>query len=604
MTQVLDYCFGIQWLGQCPQYDPLHPPSFLSLGSALSVLTLVLTFLQLTKAEHRFRVAVRQVARRIGLCALVGAFFCAVASAVLQIFGQKGRLVPLVGYSVFWEWLGVALAAAGIAILAHSHLVPVVFRSFNRRAYERACRAVLSSGNAEAREQLAIELARSADAIASKADNDTLDAADNILRLLTADEPFCKLLVEQHPETILKFMAAFERRSVFNLTVRHFGQQIAKLAFASDESVLQREVSHAEKAAPSPDGIAGYSKATVMRSLFSSQDSLIQYDPFAAWNSFAPECQTLGALGRYRGAMWVALSAWHADPSNHYEWTPFYTGLENIGRTLRAFATAAVRMKGLKEADPVGAYLERMEFTAKTCDDCLVLIFREGNAVTAKVDIDPKDSYNSVFDNTIFGAISRLAQEILTAAALTHGDDALVTFVIPPNTWHLLTYDVEQPGDGWTSPRFLRLMNRRMRHLVVETIISDVASFLKDPQSPEATGTVTSALLKIERVWDVGAGGRPATHSILTDDLQFFVRSYTALLFQVDSKRALCFFPQGAEYDQAQRTLTFEAHNRPVCVKVTAWEEVCYCAIQGSAYEHEPLNRGLRALCARAQNTG
>jgi hypothetical protein len=541
------FCFGLQVLGAC-SYDLSHPPVFLPLGGALSTLTLVLTFLQLTKPEHRFRIAVRRTSRRIGIIVLFATFLCACCSAVLQVFHQEGELpYPVVGYSVFWEWLGAIFAASGLIVLARAHLVPVVFRPFNARTYERACRQVLNSASRDAREALALELyASSSSLVQALASRRAYyrKAAEGVFEHIAADSAFCRELVEQHPVTIAATLARLNALASSSDIARLYVQQLARQAFSSDQSALEKEVAlYGEKRRWQIER-GRYPANSLMCLLFGNAESLRIFKPFRGWRPEEKEFHTVQAQVRYREAVLMALWVWLDTYSAISPASPVETGFENIWRTLRAILE---RHQQESSYNPTISQLNSVAYEIGDTVEIIFELLREQHTLLPKApDIDASTySFNSIEETGCFyDDAAGLATGLVGAMTNAKGDPQYSLW-FPHEAWGVFAVKANSPAK-------FEPLHVRIRAL----ILNNIAKWdLTDPKGGLWCKTLLSTITGLIDV-DERA---PFTTDCVEREVNHLIKSYFCSIYEKRGRiAAMSMIPDGYVYNPEAQCLEMD----------------------------------------------
>lgn len=218
-SECFQACLGLDILGLC-KYDPLNPAnSYFSIGEAVSTFALLIAASQLAGPTLKFRLRVSRTKVHVALGFFVFAIVCASVAAALP--AVLGYVVPVFGFPIFWELLGLLSVVVGGSVIAHLYLKPTIFSARNYESFFRACMRFISQGDALSMRALADELEASIDAIIgacmhfnsvevrrAEMDGRKLTVppitgyALECLNLL-ADERFCKVVVESSPRTAI-----------------------------------------------------------------------------------------------------------------------------------------------------------------------------------------------------------------------------------------------------------------------------------------------------------------------------------------------------------------------------------------------------------------
>lgn len=310
-------CLGIEVFGLC-RYDPLNPAnSYFSIGEAVSTFALLIAASQLAGPvlQFRLRISRAKVIAATGLFTLT--IICAgVAAAIPSVLGYT---VPVVGFPIFWELLGLLGIVIGGFILVHLYFRPAIYSETNFEAYFNACLAFISRGDPQFLRALADELAPSVEALVSACSQhdffEARKAEENhqayplspvtsygleCLNLL-ADERFCKVVVEYCPETAVLLITKISESSRQNMWGRSLVHQLIRQALINPNSIMHREDNHS--------GLGRFKSFT--KSVFGTYAHIDSFQrPLKAWEYWRDEENTTQILQKYALALEMAFSSY------------------------------------------------------------------------------------------------------------------------------------------------------------------------------------------------------------------------------------------------------------------------------------------------------
>lgn len=250
-------CLGVSFLGLC-QYSPSNPEfSIISFGDSVAIATFLIAFTQLlslTKKE-----VINESVRRsykIGFIAILIIFF----SSLLPL--MSGFAMPLIGYPIFWEFIGSVLLLYTLVLLVVKYHSSLRFNDKDAEHSLKIIRKVITKGSEEDYLELAEKLEASVpDVVTSMRQYDRMAAHQaeergeefpvsprvaysfELIRTL-ADPHFCRAIVRRDPAILIKFLQEFKEKRIRDDDARTFVSEIVSQALRNKDSFLYREEAH------------------------------------------------------------------------------------------------------------------------------------------------------------------------------------------------------------------------------------------------------------------------------------------------------------------------------------------------------------------------
>lgn len=247
-------CLGLHFFGLC-QYSPNNPEiAIISFGDSVAIATFLIAFTQLlslTKKEVIYE-SVR-LSYKIGLVAVLMIF----VSSVLPLV--PGPALPVLGYPIFWEFLGALLLLSTLVLLVSKYHSPLKFNEKSAEKTLRIVRRVITKGREEDYLELTDKLEPSVMEIVScmkmydrmsahQAEergevfyfNPEVAYSFELVRTL-ADSHFCKAIVCKDPAVLIKFLQEFKDKRIRDNDARTFVGEIVRQALRNKDSFLYRE---------------------------------------------------------------------------------------------------------------------------------------------------------------------------------------------------------------------------------------------------------------------------------------------------------------------------------------------------------------------------
>ena len=321
-------------------YDPTNPPfSHFTIGELLSIVALILAFMQLSSPMTRFRAR----AWKINIYTLVSIVF---VSVLFVIFAAILPFIPetsiwIFGYPIFWEITSGLLLLFIAARLLWKLNQPAVFCKKNAIAYGNACAHAIAAGTIESLAMLAEEIQVSIEPIFEKyakytpvkiqtsqqtkiqfqpIDSKMTEIANTLLDLWS-DELFCKVIVTQVPGTAIMIIEQIIKngRDRFGYALC---QQLINQAFQNKNSILMRETKYS--------GL-GFIKQ-YMNTVFGNWNFIESYyNPLRSWHFYDQEV-SLWQVEKYCECVEVALTTYTRTNGAYGRSYPIQIAFENLAR--------------------------------------------------------------------------------------------------------------------------------------------------------------------------------------------------------------------------------------------------------------------------------
>ena len=309
------YCLGVKALGAC-RYDLSNPAlTFFSIGQLATVVTMTLALSQIAKPIVKFRLTTRFSPVWMPWVGIAFAVVCVFAAAALRALPV--REVPILGYPIFWEFLGGVALVASSAVM----IVRVTFKThlskWNAKRYLKSSYSLIATGTADDLKEYGDEIVRSvAIAVAeckrhqtrpkiissSAEEKETLtefERACYTLLDLWSDEKLCHALITRCPRTAVALVSAVQKNRLYGAGPRALVNELINQAFSQTDSILHREGNYS--------GLGRYK--SFMNATFGDIDFLRMLRPLQAWQIHGKEQVSPAQVERYGDAISIALRA-------------------------------------------------------------------------------------------------------------------------------------------------------------------------------------------------------------------------------------------------------------------------------------------------------
>lgn len=250
-----NFCLGLEILAHC-EYDPASPSwRILSLGDSLAAIALILTFSQLLTLTLKLRIqrTFKKIYWMWGFAVLA-----LMLASLLPII--PGDAVPLLGYPIFWEFIGAAFIVISISVLIWKFNSPLKFNKRSSNSLMPLIVQVLARGEEKDHAELAtamkpiirpiVSYAKSYDPIHKKmvAKNKekytTPPMALQAMQILQlcSDQSFCSTVVRKDPAFAVILFEEIKEQSAYNNNfAKPLVHELVRQAMINVNSILHRE---------------------------------------------------------------------------------------------------------------------------------------------------------------------------------------------------------------------------------------------------------------------------------------------------------------------------------------------------------------------------
>ena len=537
-------CLGIDAFGLC-KYDPLNPAnSYFSIGEAVSTFALLIAVSQLAGPELKFRLRISRTKVHVALGCFVFAIFCASVAAVLPSI--LGYLVPVVGFPIFWELLGLLSVVLGGSVIAHLYLKPTSFSESNFESYFRACMAFISQGDPVSLRALADELEASIDPIVSackrfnsweakKADEEgrTYDVAPDTghalecLNLL-ADERFCRVVVEYSPRTAVLLITKVLEATLHEQWGRALIHQLIRQALINPNSIMHREDDYS--------GLGRFKSFT--KSVFGRYEFINSLQrPLQAWRHYDDGENTLEILKKYALALETAFGSYFEGGDYWTHPAALWVGVKTLVDSSQ-FKLLRLRLQDGEWLGDTDAH-KSWSVVGDTLKKLLRLV-TESDGKLPTYDFDTS-TYDKFRDPSIYGVIADGIYEYLEKLSMYRKDDESI---------RLLAIDLWLEIAPISAPPFPRAVVEIQKRLAVH-LTKKVTQNLSEGYYP----ALTRILISLMGLHD-GPAGRPP--EFFVREFHLLLRRYFAEAYRTDSEKAKDMLPKGVTFDEGTKQLIVE----------------------------------------------
>ena len=449
-------------MGTCTANSP--GVTYFSIGEAAATLAVFFTVTQFLRPVYKFRISVGYLRIFHINALLIGTFVSVLLATLIPNVGLSS--IPVVGYPVFWEFLGGLQFFVAVCALMAVVSTPAKFTHQNHHRFFVGIAQTIARSNPEELADLSREISSNASALFSAGNQlrryqdpsafvlfsrrreiEFFSTAVSILEVLS-DETFCRIAVTKNPFCAFHLIRAAKMEPNYARAGGPLISTLLEQAINDETSILHREKDFS--------GLGHFKE--FFNHTFSDY-SFIEgdYHPLSRWH-FDIDSITANKINRLTNAFYEATKGYLLTDNTMNEAMALKNAFHAFGYLMRDLISE------LESPDVTGRRQQEISLDAFKIIHGLDQVIR---LVSEHANTDGRDfveeTYNPSKDFSIFGAIANAAFEIFqTLSQYRKHEDKIRQIAI--NLWHCI-YSFGDPNS-----RALTQIQKRFEFLIVKKL--------------------------------------------------------------------------------------------------------------------------------------